>query len=132
MASSAAKVSFRVLMVVLFLLLLFYVGRPLYWKISATIHDIRHNKQTVKQGTPFFFWALHFGVSKNLPRGFLFKTLRFGGASSQAFPRLFSRPRNPSAGTTTSSTRVSTKNVQGVKRPLVVFFCVSFRENSNG
>ncbi|KAG2727307.1 hypothetical protein I3843_01G146800 [Carya illinoinensis] len=50
MASSTAKVSFRVIMVVLLLLLLFYVGRPLYWKISATIHDIRHNKQTVKQG----------------------------------------------------------------------------------
>ncbi|KAM1803609.1 hypothetical protein ACFX12_029576 [Malus domestica] len=24
--------------------------RPLYWKISATIHEIRQNKQTVKQG----------------------------------------------------------------------------------
>ncbi|KAF3457285.1 hypothetical protein FNV43_RR01942 [Rhamnella rubrinervis] len=50
MAMSTAKVTFRVLMVVLFLLLLFYVGRPLYWKISATVHDIRENKQTVKQG----------------------------------------------------------------------------------
>ncbi|KAI9113245.1 hypothetical protein K1719_015770 [Acacia pycnantha] len=26
------------------------MGRPLYWKISATIHDIRHNKQTVREG----------------------------------------------------------------------------------
>ncbi|KAM1495144.1 hypothetical protein ACFXTO_029907 [Malus domestica] len=26
--------------------------RPLYWKISATIHEIRQNKQTVKQGIP--------------------------------------------------------------------------------
>lgn len=52
MASSTAKVSFRVVMVILLLLVLFYVGRPLYWKISATVHDIRHNKQTVKQGTP--------------------------------------------------------------------------------
>ncbi|KAG2721605.1 hypothetical protein I3760_02G089100 [Carya illinoinensis] len=50
MASSTARVSFRILMAVLLLLLLFYVGRPLYWKISATIHDIRQNKQTVKQG----------------------------------------------------------------------------------
>ncbi|KAK4586951.1 hypothetical protein RGQ29_023905 [Quercus rubra] len=50
MASSIAKVSFRIFMVILFLLVLFYVGRPLYWKISATVHDIRHNKQTVKQG----------------------------------------------------------------------------------
>ncbi|KAK7860329.1 uncharacterized protein LOC112014234 [Quercus suber] len=50
MASSTAKVSFRIAMVILLLLVLFYVGRPLYWKISATVHDIRHNKQTVKQG----------------------------------------------------------------------------------
>ncbi|XP_015888339.1 uncharacterized protein LOC107423315 [Ziziphus jujuba] len=50
MASSTAKLTFRVVMVGLVLLLLFYVGRPLYWKISATIHDIRENKQTVKQG----------------------------------------------------------------------------------
>ncbi|POO02365.1 Low-density receptor-like protein [Trema orientale] len=50
MASSTAKVTFRIAMVVLVFLVLFYVGRPLYWKISATIHDIRQNKQTVKQG----------------------------------------------------------------------------------
>ncbi|XP_030516302.1 uncharacterized protein LOC115729811 [Rhodamnia argentea] len=50
MASPGAKVSFRILLAVLFFLALFYVGRPLYWKISATIHDIRENKQTVKQG----------------------------------------------------------------------------------
>ncbi|GMY27605.1 Low-density receptor-like protein [Fagus crenata] len=50
MASSTAKVTFRIAMVVLLLLVLFYVGRPLYWKISATVHDIRNNKQTVKQG----------------------------------------------------------------------------------
>uniref|UniRef100_A0A2N9J933 Uncharacterized protein n=1 Tax=Fagus sylvatica TaxID=28930 RepID=A0A2N9J933_FAGSY len=48
MASSTAKVTFRIAMVVLLLLVLFYVGP--YWKISATIHDIRNNKQTVKQG----------------------------------------------------------------------------------
>ncbi|KAE8076899.1 hypothetical protein FH972_015520 [Carpinus fangiana] len=50
MASAIARVSFRIIMAVLLLLILFYVGRPLYWKISATIHDIRNNKQTVKQG----------------------------------------------------------------------------------
>ncbi|GMN46520.1 hypothetical protein TIFTF001_015688 [Ficus carica] len=49
MASSTAKVTFRVVMAVLVVLLFFYVGRPLYWKISATVHDIRQNKQTVKQ-----------------------------------------------------------------------------------
>ncbi|GKV39074.1 hypothetical protein SLE2022_166840 [Rubroshorea leprosula] len=50
MASSTATITFRIVLVVLLLLFLFYVGRPLYWKISATIHDIRHNKQTVQQG----------------------------------------------------------------------------------
>jgi hypothetical protein len=50
MASAIARVSFRIIMAVLLLLVLFYVGRPLYWKVSATIHDIRNNKQTVKQG----------------------------------------------------------------------------------
>ncbi|XP_022138556.1 uncharacterized protein LOC111009689 [Momordica charantia] len=50
MASSTGRITFRVLMVVLLLLVIFYVGRPLYWKISATVHDIRQNKQTVKEG----------------------------------------------------------------------------------
>ncbi|XP_023514361.1 uncharacterized protein LOC111778653 isoform X2 [Cucurbita pepo subsp. pepo] len=50
MASSAARITFRVVMVVVLLLVIFYVGRPLYWKISATVHDIRRNKQTVKEG----------------------------------------------------------------------------------
>ncbi|GMI69821.1 hypothetical protein like AT5G18850 [Hibiscus trionum] len=50
MASSTSKITFRVVIAVLLLLALFYVGRPLYWKLSATIHDIRHNKQTVQQG----------------------------------------------------------------------------------
>ncbi|KAK8671059.1 hypothetical protein V6N13_037668 [Hibiscus sabdariffa] len=50
MASSASKITFRIVIALLLLLALFYVGRPLYWKLSATIHDIRHNKQTVQQG----------------------------------------------------------------------------------
>ncbi|KAL5782414.1 hypothetical protein ACOSP7_007443 [Xanthoceras sorbifolium] len=48
--SSAARLSFRIAMAVVVILVLFYVGRPLYWKISATVHEIRQNKQTVKQG----------------------------------------------------------------------------------
>jgi hypothetical protein len=35
---------------ILAILVLFYVGRPLYWKISATVQEIRENKRTVKQG----------------------------------------------------------------------------------
>ncbi|KAH6755510.1 Low-density receptor-like protein [Perilla frutescens var. hirtella] len=50
MASPAAKLTFRLLLVAAVALMLFYVGRPLYWKISATVHDIRHNKQTVSGG----------------------------------------------------------------------------------
>ena len=88
MASSTAKVSFRIFMVILILLVLFYVGRPLYWKISATVHDIRHNKQTVKQGTPLSL-SLSLSLFLNqksppfLSRIFvLTKTLRFGGVST--------------------------------------------------
>ncbi|XP_028759935.1 uncharacterized protein LOC114718687 [Neltuma alba] len=50
MASSTSRIAFRIVLIVLFFLLLFYMGRPLYWKISATIHDIRQNKQTVREG----------------------------------------------------------------------------------
>ncbi|XP_057771876.1 uncharacterized protein LOC130991598 [Salvia miltiorrhiza] len=50
MASPTAKLAFRFLLVAVVALILFYVGRPLYWKISATVHDIRHNKQTVSGG----------------------------------------------------------------------------------
>ncbi|CAK8563610.1 unnamed protein product [Lathyrus sativus] len=50
MASPKSRMVFRIMLVTLLLLLLFYIGRPLYWKISATVHDIRNNKQTVRQG----------------------------------------------------------------------------------
>ncbi|CAN6548130.1 unnamed protein product [Malus baccata var. baccata] len=50
MASPAARITFRIVIIALVVLVLFYIGRPLYWKISATIHEIRQNRQTVKQG----------------------------------------------------------------------------------
>ncbi|XP_004508325.1 uncharacterized protein [Cicer arietinum] len=50
MASPKSRIIFRIMTLTLLLLLLFYIGRPLYWKISATVHDIRNNKQTVRQG----------------------------------------------------------------------------------
>ncbi|XP_021894765.1 uncharacterized protein LOC110812317 [Carica papaya] len=50
MATSPAKLTFRVVVAMVVIVVLFYVGRPLYWKISATVHDIRHNKQTVREG----------------------------------------------------------------------------------
>ncbi|KAK4785732.1 hypothetical protein SAY86_002421 [Trapa natans] len=50
MASPAVGVSFHVALAVLVVLVLFYVGRPLCWKITATVHDIRHNKQILKHG----------------------------------------------------------------------------------
>ncbi|ESW26202.1 hypothetical protein PHAVU_003G099200 [Phaseolus vulgaris] len=50
MGSPTSRVVFRTVVVALLLLLVFYIGRPLYWKISATVHDIRNNKQTVREG----------------------------------------------------------------------------------
>ncbi|XP_061367979.1 uncharacterized protein LOC133310994 [Gastrolobium bilobum] len=50
MASPISRIVFRIVLVALAFLLLFYIGRPLYWKISATVHDIRNNKQTVREG----------------------------------------------------------------------------------
>ncbi|KAF9678092.1 hypothetical protein SADUNF_Sadunf08G0175900 [Salix dunnii] len=50
MASTTTRVTFRVVVGILAILVLFYVGRPLYWKISATVQEIRENKRTVKQG----------------------------------------------------------------------------------
>ncbi|XP_073108709.1 uncharacterized protein [Elaeis guineensis] len=54
MVSSAARVSLRVAAIVAILLVAFYVGRPLYWKLSATIHEIREKRQTVKEGISQF------------------------------------------------------------------------------
>ncbi|XP_065863517.1 uncharacterized protein [Euphorbia lathyris] len=50
MASPTATVTFRVVVALILIMFLFYVGRPLYWKISATVQEIRENKRTVKQG----------------------------------------------------------------------------------
>ncbi|MCL7043502.1 hypothetical protein MKW94_016658 [Papaver nudicaule] len=50
MVSSRVRVSVRVFFILLLLAVIFYAGRPLYWKISATIHEIRENRQTVQQG----------------------------------------------------------------------------------
>ncbi|KAF2287744.1 hypothetical protein P3X46_006036 [Hevea brasiliensis] len=50
MASPATRITFRLVVAVLVIMILFYVGRPLYWKISATIQEIRENKRTVQQG----------------------------------------------------------------------------------
>ncbi|KAJ4969505.1 hypothetical protein NE237_016206 [Protea cynaroides] len=54
MVSSVSRVSCRVVSVMLLLAIAFYVGRPLYWKLSATIHEIRGKRQTVKQGISQF------------------------------------------------------------------------------
>ncbi|XP_050216111.1 uncharacterized protein LOC126667192 [Mercurialis annua] len=49
-ASPASRTTFRLVIAILLIMLLFYVGRPLYWKISATVQEIRQNKRTVQQG----------------------------------------------------------------------------------
>ncbi|CAN6872247.1 unnamed protein product [Brassica oleracea] len=43
------------------MVVLFYVCRPLYWKLSATIHDIHHNKKSVREGT---FYKLFFAGAR--------------------------------------------------------------------
>ncbi|KAG2300166.1 hypothetical protein Bca52824_036638 [Brassica carinata] len=52
---------FRIVILITLMVVLFYVCRPLYWKISATIHDIRHNKQSVREGT---FYKLLFAGAR--------------------------------------------------------------------
>lgn len=49
-SSLKTRIWFRTVILISLTVVLFYVGRPLYWKISATIHDIRHNKQSVREG----------------------------------------------------------------------------------
>ncbi|PIA44674.1 hypothetical protein AQUCO_01700344v1 [Aquilegia coerulea] len=44
----------RTVFIVVVILTAFYVGRPLYWKLSATIQEIRENKTTVTQGISHF------------------------------------------------------------------------------
>ena len=63
MGSPTSRIVFRTVVVALLLLLVFYIGRPLYWKISATVHDIRNNKQTVREGFFFFFFFSSFSIS---------------------------------------------------------------------
>ena len=76
----AARVWLRLAVAFLFLLAAFYVGRPLYWKLSATIHEVREKRKSVKDGgdLPFrdpslnvCFWGIR-TVSieiKDLPHG---------------------------------------------------------------
>ncbi|XP_077218144.1 low-density receptor-like protein [Tasmannia lanceolata] len=54
MVYSTTRVSLRLVFGLLLLLAAFYVGRPLYWKLSATIHEIRENRTTVKEGISQF------------------------------------------------------------------------------
>ncbi|KAI8003652.1 hypothetical protein LOK49_LG08G03096 [Camellia lanceoleosa] len=41
MATTSARVTFRIVLAVLLIVAFFYLCRPLYWKISATVQDIR-------------------------------------------------------------------------------------------
>ncbi|KAK9146804.1 hypothetical protein Sjap_006707 [Stephania japonica] len=54
MASSTARVPIRLAFALLVILAIFYIGRPLYWKLSATVHEIREKKTTVKEGISQF------------------------------------------------------------------------------
>ncbi|XP_065030868.1 uncharacterized protein LOC135583473 [Musa acuminata AAA Group] len=50
----AARVWLRLAVAFLFLLAAFYVGRPLYWKLSATIHEVREKRKSVRDGISQF------------------------------------------------------------------------------
>lgn len=63
MASRSVKLIFRLLLAAAAVMALYYVGRPLYWKISATVHEIRHNKQTVSGGFTSSLFLCDFWLS---------------------------------------------------------------------
>lgn len=46
MASKECKIALRVGFVILLLLILFFIGRPVFWKLSAILHD----KETLTLG----------------------------------------------------------------------------------
>uniref|UniRef100_M4CDA9 Uncharacterized protein n=1 Tax=Brassica campestris TaxID=3711 RepID=M4CDA9_BRACM len=48
---TSTSIWFRIVILITLMVVLFYVCRPLYWKISATIHDIRHNNQYGRECT---------------------------------------------------------------------------------
>ncbi|CAH8391997.1 unnamed protein product [Eruca vesicaria subsp. sativa] len=48
---TSTSILFRIVILITSMVVLFYVCRPLYWKLSATIHDIGHNKQYGREGT---------------------------------------------------------------------------------
>ncbi|GFZ14072.1 hypothetical protein Acr_24g0002620 [Actinidia rufa] len=50
MATTRARVTFRIVLAVLVIVAFCYLFRPLYWKISATVLEIRQNRQTVTGG----------------------------------------------------------------------------------
>ncbi|KAH9296903.1 hypothetical protein KI387_028585 [Taxus chinensis] len=53
MSSQASRVGLRVAAAILICLVAFYVGRPLYWKLSATLQEVReknYDANTVRDG----------------------------------------------------------------------------------
>lgn len=46
-----ARVSLRLAAALLVVLVAVYVGFPLYWKLSATIQEIREKRHTVREGS---------------------------------------------------------------------------------
>eukprot|EP01018_Ginkgo_biloba_P039843 Gb_21606 [translate_table: standard] len=49
MASTAARVGLRLAVIVLICVLAFYVGRPLYWKLSASLQEVREKNYGLSQ-----------------------------------------------------------------------------------
>ncbi|KAF5182898.1 Low-density receptor-like protein [Thalictrum thalictroides] len=51
---SSSSTAIRTALIFLVILAAFYICRPLYWKLSATIQEIRENKTTFTQGISQF------------------------------------------------------------------------------
>ncbi|KAI3694265.1 hypothetical protein L1987_77229 [Smallanthus sonchifolius] len=71
MASLVVRVIFRSILALLLLFVLFHVGRPLYWKISATIHDLHQHKHTgfseiVMEALKLMGWYDNSGVGEGI------------------------------------------------------------------
>ncbi|KAF2535434.1 hypothetical protein F2Q68_00022408 [Brassica cretica] len=58
---TSTRLWLRIVILFTLMVLLFYVCRPLYWKLSATIHDINHNKKSVRETT---FYKLLFAGAR--------------------------------------------------------------------
>eukprot|EP00249_Psilotum_nudum_P003096 c16426_g1_i1 orf=230-565(-) len=93
MLTKAARWGLRFALLTGLCVVLFYLGRPLYWKVSATIHEIQeknYDPQAVKEGISELMhavgWAHGESTSKDTPE--LHDKLSIGNAEAMAARKL--------------------------------------------